>query len=218
MSYLVGLTGGIGSGKSTVAGLFAELGVPIIDTDAISHQLTQSGGDAIPAISAAFGEAYIDAAGALDRSKMRERIFSEKPERIFSETPERGFSDTSAKHQLEEILHPLILAQTKSQAAASSAPYVLLVIPLLFETNSYQGWLNQTLTVDCSEQTQLIRATRRSGLDEQVVRAIMAQQLSRSERLKRANDAIKNDGSLIEMRQQIAQLHQRYMNLASRSN
>ncbi len=210
MSYLVGLTGGIGSGKSTVAALFAELGVPIIDTDAISHQLTQSGGDAIPAIRAAFGEAYIDATGALDRSKMRERVFSEKPERVIS--------DTSAKHQLEEILHPLILAQTKSQAAASSAPYVLLVIPLLFETNSYQGWLNQTLTVDCSEQTQLARSTRRSGLDEQAVRAIMAQQLSRSERLKRANDAIQNDGSLTEIRQQIAQLHQRYMNLASRSN
>ncbi len=203
MSYLLGLTGGIGSGKSTVAALFAELGVPIIDTDIISHQLTQSGGYAIPAIRDAFGETYIDATGALDRAKMRELVFSENQKRVFS--------DTSAKHQLEEILHPLILAQAKSQAAASSAPYVLIVIPLLFETNSYQGWLNQTLTVDCSEQTQLARATKRSGLSEMAVRAIMSQQLSRAERLKRADITIQNDGNLIEIRQQIAQLHQRFM-------
>ncbi len=218
MSYLVGLTGGIGSGKSTVAALFSELGVPVIDTDAISHQLTQCGGLAIPAIRDAFGEAYIAATGALDRVKMRELVFSGKQERVFSERHERVFSDASAKHQLEKILHPLILAQAKSQAAASPAPYVMLVIPLLFETNNYQDWLNQTLTVDCSEQTQLARATRRSGLDAQTVRAIMAQQLSRSERLKRADNAIQNDGGLIEIRQQIAQLHQRYMNLATRSN
>jgi len=218
MSYLVGLTGGIGSGKTTVAALFAELGVPVIDTDTISHQLTQYGGAAIPAIQSAFGEEYIDGTGALDRAKMRGLVFSEIRKPVFSEMRERVFSAASAKHQLEKILHPLILAQAKSQAAASSAPYVLLVIPLLFETNDYQGWLNQTLTVDCSEQTQLARATRRSGLGEQTVRAIMAQQLSRSERLKRADNTIQNDGTLVEIRQQIAQLHQRYMNLARRSN
>ena len=210
MSYLVGLTGGIGSGKSTVAALFAELGVPVIDTDTISHQLTQSGGNAIPAIRDAFGEAYIDAAGALDRTKMRELVFSERHERVFSAA--------SAKHQLEKILHPLILAQAKSQAAASPAPYVLLVIPLLFETSDYQGWLNHTLTVDCSEETQLARTTKRGSMSEQMVRAIMAQQLSRSERLKRTDNTIQNDGTLVEIQQKIAQLHQRYMNLAKRSN
>ncbi len=214
MSYLVGLTGGIGSGKSTVAALFAELGVPVIDTDGISHQLTQSGGAAIPAIRSAFGEAYIDATGALDRAKMRGLVFSEIRERVFS--------DSTAKHRLEEILHPLILAQAKSQAksqaASSPAPYFMLVIPLLFETADYQDWLNQTLTVDCSEQTQLTRATSRIGMSEQAVHAIMAQQLSRSERLKRADDAIQNDGTLHELRQQIALLHQRYINLATRSN
>ena len=141
---------------------------------------------------------------------MRELVFSERRKRVFSAA--------SAKHQLEKILHPLILAQAKSQAAASPAPYVLLVIPLLFETSDYQGWLNHTLTVDCSEETQLARTTKRGSMSEQMVRAIMAQQLSRSERLKRTDNTIQNDGTLVEIRQKIAQLHQRYMNLATRSN
>jgi dephospho-CoA kinase len=202
MSYRVGLTGGIGSGKSTVASLFAELDVPVIDTDAISHQLTQSGGAAIPAIRAAFGEDYIDATGALDRAKMRQFIFS----------------DEAAKQQLEKILHPLILAQAKFQAESSPAPYVLLVVPLLFETSGYQGWLDHTVTVDCSEETQIARATRRNGLSEQTVRAIMTRQLSRSRRLQLANDAINNNGTLAELSLQIAQLHQHYLKLAARSN
>lgn len=202
MTYFVGLTGGIGSGKSTVASIFAELGVPVIDTDAISHQLTQCGGNAIPTIKAAFGEDYIDATGALDRAKMRQLVFS----------------DANAKQRLEKILHPLILSETRSRADSSSSPYVLLVIPLLFETTGYQGWLSHTLTVDCAEEAQITRATSRSGLTEQAVRAIMAQQLSRAQRLKLADDAIRNDGTLTELRQQVSQLHQRYMNLATRSN
>lgn len=202
MSYRVGLTGGIGSGKSTVASLFAELGVPVIDTDVISHQLTQSGGAAIPAIRTEFGEDYIDASGALDRVKMRELVFS----------------DNSAKQRLEKILHPLILAQAKFQAESSPAPYVLLVVPLLFETSGYQGWLDHTVTVDCSEKTQIARATRRNGLNEQTVRAIMARQVSRSRRLQLADDAIRNDATLTELRLQTAQLHQHYLNLAARSN
>jgi dephospho-CoA kinase len=202
MSYRVGLTGGIGGGKSTVASLFAELGVPVIDTDAISHQLTQSGGTAIPAIRAAFGDDHIDATGALDRAKMRQFVFS----------------DEAARQRLEKILHPLILAQAKSQAESSPAPYVLLVVPLLFETSGYQGWLDHTVTVDCSEETQIARATRRSGLSEQTVRAIMARQLSRSQRLQLADDAINNNGTLAELSLQIAQLHRHYLKLAARSN
>jgi len=202
MSFRVGLTGGIGSGKSTVASLFAELGVPFIDTDVISHQLTQSGGAAIPAIRAAFGEDYIDTTGALDRVKMRQLVFSEH----------------AAKLRLEKILHPLILAQARSQAESSPAPYVLLVIPLLFETSAYQDWLHRTVTVDCTEETQLDRAIRRNGLDEHTVRAIMAQQLSRSQRLQLADDTILNDGTLAELRLQIAPLHQHYLQLAKRSN
>lgn len=202
MSYRVGLTGGIGSGKSTVATLFAELGVPVVDTDAISHQLTQPRGAAIPAIRAAFGESFIDATGALDREKMRQLVFS----------------DFAAKQRLEKILHPLIFIQARFLAESSTAPYVMLVIPLLFETQEYRHWLQHTLTVDCTEETQLSRATRRSGLSEQTVRAIMAQQLSRTQRLQFADDAINNDGTLTELRLQVSQLHQRYLELATRSN
>lgn len=202
MNYRVGLTGGVGSGKSTVASLFAELGVPVIDTDALSHRLTEAGGAAIPAIRAEFGKDYIDPSGALDRTKMRELVFSDK----------------SAKQRLENILHPLILVQARSRAESSSAPYVLLVIPLLFETSGYQDWLHRTVTVDCAEETQIARATRRSGLSEQTVRAIMASQLPRSQRLQLANDVIKNDGTLAELRLQITQLHQHYLKLAARSN
>jgi len=202
MSYRVGLTGGIGSGKSTVATLFAELGVPVVDTDAISHQLTQPRGAAIPAIRAAFGDDFIDATGALDREKMRQLVFS----------------DFAAKQRLEKILHPLIFTQARFLAESSAAPYVMLVIPLLFETQEYRHWLHHTVTVDCAEETQLARATRRNGLSEQTVLAIMAQQLSRTQRLQFADDAINNDGTLTELRLQIAQLHQRYLELATRSN
>jgi dephospho-CoA kinase len=202
MSFRVGLTGGIGSGKSTVATLFAELGVPVIDTDAISHQLTQSGGAAIPAIRAAFGEDFLDSAHALDRAKMRLLVFS----------------DNRAKQQLEKILHPLIFAQAKSQAESSPAPYVLLVIPLLFESTHYQEWLNRTVTVDCSEENQIARVTRRNSLNEQSVRAIMAQQLSRSQRIRLADDVIKNDGDPAALRQQVTALNRRFLQLAQRSN
>lgn len=202
MNYCVGLTGGIGSGKSTVASLFAELGVPIVDTDSISHQLTQSGGAAIPAIRAAFGDDYIDVAGALDRAKMRQLIFA----------------DNSAKRKLENILHPLIHDLALSMTKSSTSPYVLLVIPLLFETSAYLDWLDHTVTVDCSEKTQISRATRRSSLNEQTVRSIMAHQMSRTERLKLADDAIENDSTLDKLRLQISSLHQHYLNLAERSN
>lgn len=202
MSYFVGLTGGIGSGKSTVASLFAELDVPVIDTDAISHQLTQTSGTAIPFIRKQFGEAFIDTTGALDRIKMRELVFS----------------DSTAKQGLEKILHPLILAEAKALAESSPATYVLLVIPLLFETNSYQGWLHHTVTVDCTEETQIHRATMRSGLSKQLVLAIMAQQLSRTRRLELADDVIRNDGALDDLRPQVARLHQHFTNLSKRSN
>lgn len=202
MTYRVGLTGGIGSGKSTVAALFAGLDVPVIDTDAISHQLTQTGGVAIAAISAEFGEAYIDATGALDRTKMRQLVFS----------------NNAARLQLENILHPLILAQAKILAESSPAPYVILVVPLLFESSGYRDWLNRTAVVDCPEEMQIIRATKRDGLDEKTVRAIMARQLPRTQRLEFADDVINNSGSLPQLQRQISRLHQNYLALAERSN
>jgi dephospho-CoA kinase len=204
MNYRIGLTGGIGSGKSTVATLFAECGVRVIDSDAISHSLTQAGGGAIEAIRTAFGDSYIDSSGALDRARMRQLIFS----------------DVATKQHLEAILHPLIRAQmlAQAEAAAKIAPYLLLVIPLLFETANYRELVQRTLVVDCAEAAQIARAMRRSGLTEQEVRAIMAQQISRAERLRRADDTIQNDAELDTLRLQVAHLHQRYIALSAGSD
>ena len=196
MTYLVGLTGGIGSGKSTVAALFQKLGATVIDSDAISHHLTQSGGAAIAIIRQSFGDDAIDATGALNRTHMRQLIFS----------------DPAAKLRLEAILHPLIRSRMMEQIAnASTAPYLLLVIPLLFETKVFLDFVQHTLVVDCAETTQVTRAMLRSGLYEQTVRAIMAVQISRAERLQRADAIIQNDGGLDALQQQVALLHQRYL-------
>ena len=199
----VGLTGGIGSGKSTVAALFKECGVTVIDSDEISHQLTQADGDAIAVIRATFGEGYIDASGALDRQKMRRTVFS----------------DPAAKKRLEGILHPLIRTQMLAQAKTHGASaYLLLVVPLLFETQNYRELAQRTLVIDCAEDTQVARAMRRSGLSEEEVRAIMAQQITRAERLRRADDIIQNDGDLQSLRQQVALSHQRYLTLSAGSD
>ncbi len=205
MKFRVGLTGGIGSGKSTVASLFKECGVLVIDSDVISHQMTQSGGMAIAAIRSTFGDDYIDASGALNRALMRQLIFS----------------DRAAKLQLEAILHPLIRAQIMVQVdnantnSALTSPYLLLVIPLLFETLSYHELVQRTLVVDCAETTQIARTMQRGGLDEQTVRTIMASQITRAERLRLADEIIQNDGSLDTLRQQVDQLHQRYLTIFS---
>jgi len=199
-AYRIGLTGGIGSGKSTVAELFQELGITVIDSDAISHQLTQTGGAAIALIRATFGTEYLNADNALNRSKMRQRIFS----------------DPAAKRQLESILHPLIRAQMQAQAqTATTSPYLLLVVPLLFETPNYRELVQHTLVVDCEEATQIARAMQRSSLNEPEVHAIMAQQMSRAERLRLADDVVSNDGSINELRQQVAQLHRHYLHRSS---
>lgn len=203
MNYLVGLTGGIGSGKSTVADMFAALGARIIDTDLISHQLTQANGLAIPEIRAAFGAHLINHQGALDRSKMRELVFG----------------DAAAKQRLEAILHPLIFAQAKQQAASpTDAPYTLLVVPLLFESGRYTGWLQHVVTVDCTEDIQIARTIRRNNLDEAAVQAIMAQQLSRTERLKLADEVIDNNGSLDHLEEQVVGMHRRLSVLAAESD
>jgi len=198
MPFCIGLTGGIGSGKSTAAELFAELGASVIDTDAISHELTQAGGHAIGAIREAFGAEYVTADGSLDRPRMRERVFG----------------DAAAKARLEAILHPMIRERARAGVAAASGPYAILVVPLLLETGAYRDLIRRVLVVDCSEGRQVERATRRSRLPEATVRAIMATQLPRGERRARADDVIDNDGDLPALRRQVAALHAGYLAMA----
>ena len=197
--FTVGLTGGIGSGKSTVADLFAELGVPVIDTDVISHQLTAPGAAALDAIRAAFGETVMRADGTLDRAALRRRVFS----------------DSDARHRLEAILHPRIRQAVEQTLATLSAPYALVVIPLLVETGGYQDVLNRVLVVDCPEDLQIARVMARSGLAQDEVQAILAAQARRPERLAVADDVILNTVAPEALRTLVATLHQRYLALST---
>ncbi|MBK7953313.1 MAG: dephospho-CoA kinase [Candidatus Accumulibacter sp.] len=199
MTFLVGLTGGIGSGKSTVAELFAQRGVALVDTDAIAHALTRPQGAAMAPIRLAFGDGVIGADGALDRAGMRSLVFS----------------DRSAKAKLEAILHPLIRQQSAALcAAATDAPYVLLVVPLLVEAGGYRERCDRILVVDCTEAVQISRVVARSGLTADAVKAIMATQASRSERCSAADDLVLNDGEPATLQPQVEALHLRYLQLA----
>lgn len=195
---VVGVTGGIGSGKTTAVKLFEALGASVVDTDAIAHALTQPGGAAIPAIRARFGAAYVQADGGLDRAAMRAL----------------AFSDAHARRDLEAILHPMIRAQSKAQVEAASGPYVLLVVPLLVESGSYRATVDRVLVIDCDEAQQVERVQRRSGLSEAQVRAIMASQATRAQRLQAADDVLRNDAGEGELAEQVRALHARYLSLA----
>jgi dephospho-CoA kinase len=193
--FVVGLTGGIGCGKSTVAELFAGHGAGIIDTDAIAHRLTQSGGEAIAPISTAFGKEYIADEGALDRAKMRQLIFT----------------DAFAKQRLELILHPLILAQAKVQLGQlQTKPYVVVVVPLLPESPAFRKLVQRVLVVDCDEKTQIARIIERSRMGETEIRNIIAQQTPRAERLCLADDVIHNDAGVGNLAEQVNVLHRQY--------
>ena len=197
---IIGLTGGIGSGKSTAAALFAEHGAGIIDTDAIAHRLTQAGGEAITAIRAAFGNDYLTNDGALDRAKMRGLIFSE----------------AAAKLQLEQILHPMIFEQAKAQLRQlQGKPYVVVVVPLLPESRTFRQLVQRVLVVDCDENTQVARVIGRNPLTETEVRAIIARQTPRADRLLLADDIIRNDTGLDSLAGQVAALHERYSSAQS---
>jgi dephospho-CoA kinase len=193
--WVVGLTGGIGSGKSTVADNFAAQGVPVIDTDAIARDLTAPGGAALDAVRAAFGEAVVQADGTLDRAALRRRVFS----------------DNTSRHRLEAILHPLIRQRVEQALATLTAPYALIVVPLLVETGGYRDVLDRVLVVDCPEDLQIERVMARSGLTRDEVTAILAAQASRAERLAAADDVIVNSASPEVLRTQVAALHRRYL-------
>lgn len=191
----LGLTGGIGSGKSSAARMFSERGVPVIDTDVIAHQLTAAGGAALPAIRAAFGAEVLQADGALERSAMRRRVFSDEAER----------------RKLEAILHPLIRQSVEQQLARLSSPYVLVVIPLLVESGDYRVLLDRILVVDSAEARQVERVRERSGLSLDDTRAIIAAQASREQRLAAADEVLDNNGSLADLCDQVDRLHQKYL-------
>lgn len=195
--FCVGLTGGIGSGKSAAADMFKALGAAIVDTDVIARQLTAPGGTAIPALRAAFGDAILAADGALDRNRMRAL----------------AFSSADAKGRLEQILHPMIRAESRRQVGEADGAYVVLVVPLLVETGSYRDIVKRIVVVDCEEQTQIRRTMARSGLDESAVHAIMRAQATRSQRLAAADDVIRNEAGLDELQKQVAALDRLYRQL-----
>ncbi len=199
--YVIGLTGGIGAGKSAAAGMLQELGATIVDTDVIAHELTRAGGSAVDAIRGEFGAEYIAADGGLDRARMRRLVFQ----------------DYAAKKRLEAILHPLIRAASRERIAAAGPPYVVVVVPLLLETGAYRDLTDRVLVVDSTEEQQVERAARRSALTEDDVRAIMAAQLPRDQRLARADDVLSNDGGMEDLRRQVSQLHSKYVDLARQS-
>ena len=199
MKFVVGLTGGIGSGKSAAADEFARLGATVVDTDAIARALTERGGAALPHIKSLFGEAFVTSGGAMDRDAMRSRVFS----------------DPVAKQALEGLLHPMIRAEAERRTAAAQGPYVVQVVPLLVESDDYRKRVARVLAVDCPEEVQLERVMARSGLSEDAVRSIMAHQVPRAARLAAAHDVIDNAGTLEQLRQQVAALHARYVKMAA---
>jgi dephospho-CoA kinase len=199
---IVGLTGGIGSGKSAAADRFAELGAAIVDADTVAHDLTGPQGAAMAAIREAFGAGVVTSEGALDRAAMRQR----------------AFTDPSARARLEAILHPMIAAEGQARMAAAlaqGAPYVIHAVPLLAESGGARQHMSRVLVVDCPEDLQVSRVMARSGLAAEEVHRIMAVQASRAQRLAIADDVIVNDSDLESLRRQVAELHAKYLEAAT---
>ncbi|ADE16862.1 dephospho-CoA kinase [Nitrosococcus halophilus Nc 4] len=196
--YKVGLTGGIGSGKSTAARIFAELGVPVIDTDIIARELVEPGQPALAEIIAAFGEEILNAQGMLDRARLRRLVFANE----------------ALKARLEAILHPRILQEMHHRAARLAAPYCILVIPLLVET-AQEGAIDRTLVIDVPETIQRHRVKARDQLSDEEIDAILRTQCPRAVRLAAADDVIVNDTDLATLHRQIERCHQKYLSLAS---
>jgi dephospho-CoA kinase len=197
--FKVGLTGGIGSGKTTLANAFAAYGVPIVDTDIIAHRVTAPDGAAISRLFTEFGPTFITPENALDRARMRELVFS----------------DAQAKQRLEAILHPLIQAETEREMQAAKGPYLICVVPLLVESGHWRQRIDRVLVVDCTVHTQIKRVMQRNGFTREQVQAIIARQATRQARLAAADDVIFNEAdSIAPLQPEIARLHQRYLALA----
>ena len=195
---VIGLTGGIGSGKSTVARYFAEFGVPVIDADVVSRDLVAPGGDALREIVARFGRDVLHADGTLERTRLRERVFRHPAER----------------RALEDILHPRIYEEMRRRIRSLRAPYCIAVIPLLLETGQ-RGFVDRLLVVDTSETLQRARAQRRDGVGAEQVDAVMRAQVDRETRLRAADDVIANEGDIHALQRETAALHRRYLALAT---
>lgn len=196
MVFAVGLTGGIGSGKSTVADLFARQGAMVIDTDLIAHQLSQKGSAVMQEICKVFGQHYLTQEGELDRARMRTLIFQ----------------DAGARQQLEDIFHPAIydVALHLLQENNIQAPYAILVVPLLFEAENYLNLVQRTLVVDCPEEVQIARVMARSDLSAEMAAKIIAAQYPREKRLARADDIIDNSDGIDQLIPQVMTLHYHY--------
>ena len=198
-AFVVGLTGGIGSGKSTVGDLFVEQGAALVDTDAIAHELTGPAGAAMPLLVEAFGAQVMRADGAMDRAAMRRLVFA----------------DPAAKARLEGILHPLIRQLSAERCRAATAPYVILAVPLLVESGTYRERCDRIVVVDCPESLQIERVMARNGMARDEVLAIMAAQATRSQRLAVANDVVVNDAGRTKIYAQVAELHLKYLVLSA---
>ncbi len=195
MGFVVGLTGGIGSGKSAAAEEFGRLGATVVDADAIAHELTRAGGAAIGQVRSLFGDEYIDAEGAMNRAKVRALVFR----------------DPAARKTLEELLHPMIRSESERRIAAASGPYVIHVVPLLVESPAYRQRVARVLVVDCPESIQVERVRRRSSLSEVEARRVIEAQSKREDRLAAADDVIDNSGSIAALHKQVRELHARYL-------
>jgi dephospho-CoA kinase len=198
--FRVALTGGIASGKSTVADLFAALGVPVIDTDVIAREVVEPGRPALAQVAEAFGADVLDATGRLDRKRMRERIFA----------------DADARRRLEAILHPAIRAEMERQSQVAGGPYQVLVIPLLAE-GGRRDHVDRVLLVDVPEELQIQRVMWRDGVSHDEAQASLNAQATRAQRLALADDVLRNTGRVDDLREQVAKLHQQFLRLAANS-
>lgn len=195
--YIVALTGGIGSGKSEASKQFFRLGVPVIDTDAIAHELTATGNPMLTKIAHTFGTQYLNAEGALNRAKLRTHILNNPAERL----------------KLEALLHPVIYERAiellNNNQRMLHPVYQILVVPLLFESNRYQDLVNKVLVIDCEEQLQIERAMARSQMTEQEARSMMSAQTTRANRIKLADEVIENNGLLAELIEKVNEFHKK---------